>query len=146
MPQSPSITHWGRLKQVAFGYLAACILCAVLLTLHFLLTGGPPTSSVGEAAWSLILMTGFLFVMTTFVAFPGFLLFRLCLKWLKRDDILSFSMAGALLGGGLTLLMAVLQTRSLELILKYPPSPIFVILGGLAGLVAWATERWAVRG
>lgn len=142
MAQSGTIQSRTRGSHVALGYFVSCVASSVFFIGYFLATDAPRAEPIGELILGLIGAIGMNFVGTCLLALPGFLVLRLCLWRLQRSDWPSFALAGALNGAALSMLLWGPQTTSFELFQTYPPSPIFLALGALAGVVAWMAEKF----
>jgi hypothetical protein len=135
-----------RLSRIAAGYVAGCGIAAIALILHMLVRDPSVLATgVGDVVIGLITLIGMLFLVIFLVGLPGFVLMRLVLHRLKRSDMPILAVAGGILGLLYTLLFFGPQTSSIGLFWEYPPSPIFVAMGALAGAASGTTEAYFAR-
>jgi hypothetical protein len=138
-----------KAAHIFLGFLVACAVAAIAFTIHSVIFMIASSQSAKQELSELLLGTigvsGMLFMLICVVALPGFVLMRLILWIFKRTDWLSFAIVGALNGLLVASFFGQTGEFSIELFIKYPPSPIAPLIGSMAGAAACLTERYFAR-
>lgn len=149
MSSDPATQLGTKAAHIFLGFLVACAVAATAFTIHSVISmiasAQSATSEWVELLLGAIGVIGMLFMLICGVALPGFALMRLILWRLRRMDWPSFAIAGALNAVLAASFFAQTGEFSFELFIKYPPSPIAPLIGGMAGAAACLTERYFAR-
>jgi hypothetical protein len=128
---------------VFFGYLAGCGVTGLLLGLFLVITSPNPGSSAPDTLVLTVLAPLFLAMLTCVFAWPSFIVLRFILWVMRRTDWPSFAVAGVLNAAVMAVFM--FGSADLRLFLEYPPNPIILPIGFVAGVAACVVERYAAR-
>ena len=137
-----------RLVPVVVGYAVACFAAALAM---IVISALPNLSQINSLAmlfalpFGLARSVGLFFLIAVVTAWPGFILLRGGLHLLRRKDRFSFLLAGAINAVVTLIVFNNPLEFSLTDFIQYPPNPITLVYGGIAGLACWSAERTMLR-
>jgi hypothetical protein len=134
---------WPSVCRLAAGYTVACAAAAVSFGLVLSARTAAVDGVTPAMIESFVLGTMWSALGIFALSLPTFLVLRGLLHLGRRSDPVSFALSGAVNGYGLVSL--VMGADTWELYFRYPPDPVFALIGGIGGVACWRTERRMVR-